>query len=305
MKKQLSTLGLAFTTLLTMNACANPEESGASAAGVTPQVESRTYETDPEIAAMLPDKYKDRGTFTVAVSPDIPPVKYVDDAGTITGFAPELLRAAGQVMGLEAEMEKGTFDSMVPGLESKKFDVIGSISDFEERRGKIDFIDYMYAGTGILTSTSFEMDQANPEDLCGHSIGFIVGTQQQGLLEAASEKCASTGEKPITGTGYPDGGASVLAVKSGQEDGAWIDAPVALYNVDQEPDSFKTVYLDKDSMLYGMGVNKENAEFRDALRAAMQKLATDGRYDELITGFGLKELELPEIPLNQGGSVKG
>lgn len=304
MKRHLKALGLAAVVLLTMSACANPEEVGAAATNI-PEASQRTYQADPEIAAMVPEAYKKRGSFTVAVSPDIPPVKYVDNAGVITGFAPELLRAAGQVMGLEAEMQKGTFDSMVPGLSSKRFDVIGSISDFEERRSQIDFIDYMYAGTGILTSAGFEKDEIVPEDLCGYGIGFIVGTQQQGLLEAASEKCEAAGRDPVAGTGYPDGGATVLAVKSGQEDGAWIDAPVALYNVTQEPDTFKTIYLDKESMLYGIGVHTSNPEFRDALRAAMQKLATNGDYKELITEFGLAELGLPEMPLNQGGSVKG
>lgn len=307
MKRSLRLCGLTLAALLTTSACANPGAGETPASGAAPEPGSKSIvqEAVPEIVAMLPEEYKESGSFTVAVNPDVPPVKFVDDAGRITGFAPELLRAAAQVMGLEANMQKGSFDSMVPGLESKRFDVIGSISDFEERRAEIDFIDYMYAGTGILTSTEFEKDSAVPEDLCGSSIAFVVGTQQQGLLESASKKCEEAGEPPITGVGYADAAASVLAVKSGQDDGAWIDAPAVLYNVKQAPDMLKTVYLDKESMLYGIGINKDNPEFRDALRAAVLELVDNGAYEELISEAGLGDLALPEIPLNQGGSVEG
>jgi polar amino acid transport system substrate-binding protein len=307
MKNYVKLLGISLVTGLALAGCANPEDETTAEGGIAPEmaVTTETLEVDPEIAAMVPEEYVEKGTFTVAVSPDIPPVKYVDDTGKITGFAPEVLRSAGQLMGLEAQMEKGSFDSLVPGLESNRFDVIGSISDFEERRSEIDFIDYMYAGTAILTAADFDLDEGRPEELCGYGIAFITGTQQQGLVEAASKQCEANGDKPIVGSGYHDGNAAVLAVKTGQEDGAWIDAPVALYNVEQEPDVFKTVHLDKESMLYGMGVNSSNEQFRDALQAAMRKLDTSGTYDQLITGYGLSDLALPEMPLNQGGSVDG
>lgn len=307
MKNRLRMLGVTLVSGLALAGCANPEDEATAGGGLAPEVAvtTQTLDVDPEIAAMVPEEFVEKGEFTVAVSPDIPPVKYVDSAGNITGFAPEVLRSAGQLMGLEAQMEKGSFDSLVPGLESNRFDVIGSISDFEERRSEIDFIDYMYAGTAILTAADFEMDEGAPEDLCGFGISFITGTQQQGLIEAASKECEANGEQPVVGSGYPDGNAAVLAVKTGQEDGAWIDAPVALYNVEQEPDVFKTVFLDKESMLYGMGVNNSNEEFRDALQAAMRKLVTSGTYDQLITDYGLSDLAMPEMPLNQGGSVDG
>lgn len=317
MKKRLGVSGLALAGMLLLSACANPEinsvsgsNGGATAGSGTggkssSEITQRTYDTVPQIAEMVPKTYKEQGSFAVSINPGVPPVKYVDTNGRITGFAPELLRAASQVMGIDANINKGTFDSMVPGLSSKQFDVIGSISDFEERRSKIDFIDYMYAGTAILASADFEKDNAQLQDLCGTRIGFILGTQQQGLLEAASKKCEDSGNEPIAGSSYQDTGAAVLAVKTGQDDGAWIDAPAALYNAGQDPETFKTVYLDKESMVYGIGVHKDNSELRDALQAAIQHLVTTGDYEELITHFGLEELSLPEIPLNQGGSVDG
>lgn len=312
MKKHLSMCGLALAAIMSMSACSNPggggATNGASSADSAPKSElaQRTYETDSEVASMVPEEYQERGSFTVSINPDVPPVKFVNTAGEITGFAPDLLRAAGQVMGLEVDMQKGSFDSMVPGLESKRFDVIGSIGDYEERRTNIDFIDYMYSGTGIMVSAEFEKDKVSaPEELCGASIAFITGTRQQGLIQTASEKCEEAGEAPINGIGYKDGAAAVLAVKSGQDDAAWIDAPSVLYNVAQEPEIFKTLWLQPDPGVYGIGVHKDNAEFRDALRAAVLKLVENGGYHDLISDYGLEDLALPEIPINSGGPLAG
>ncbi|WP_026820009.1 ABC transporter substrate-binding protein [Arthrobacter castelli] len=312
MKNKLSISGLALVAVMTISACSNPGATsptgGASAPDSAPKsgAAQQKYETDPDIASMVPEEYQERGSFKVSINPDVPPVKFVNSAGEITGFAPDLLRAAGQVMGLEVNIQKGSFDSMVPGLEAKRFDVIGSIGDYEERRTNIDFIDYMQSGTGIMVSADFEKDKvASPAELCGASIAFIVGTRQQGLIQSASEKCEEKGEAPIKGIGYKNGAAAVLAVKSGQDDAAWIDAPSILYNVRQNPETFKTLWLQPDPGVYGIGVHKDNADFREALRAALLKLVETGAYRELISSYGLEDLALPKIPVNSGGPLAG
>lgn len=208
-------------------------------------------------------------------------------------------------MDLEAQFEKGSFDSMIPGLQSARFDVIGSIGDFQERQETVDFIDYSYAGTGIIAGVEFDKDEALPEELCGSSIGFVTGTQQQGLVAQASKECEAKGEKAIPGTNYPDAAAAVLAVKSGQEDAAWIDTPAVLYNASQEPDVFKVLYTVDDPGFYGIGIAKDNQEFRDALQAALQELESSGAYDEYLSDYGLEQLKVEGFPLNQGKSIDG
>lgn len=307
MKTKIGYLGLAALFVVGMSGCANPDEGGvAQGAEASPiDVEERTFEPVPELVEMVPEEYRQKGSFTVSINPDVPPIKYVDNEGVISGLNPDLLRSAGQLMDLEAEFEKGSFDSMIPGLQSDRFDVIGSIGDFSERQETIDFIDYSYAGTGIIAGVAFEKDEALPEELCGTSIGFVTGTQQQGLLAAASKDCQTKGESTITATNYPDAAAAVLSVKSGQEDAAWIDTPAVLYNAAQEPDVFKVLYTVPDPGFYGIGVAKDNQEFRDALQAALRELESSGAYDEYLSDYGLEQLKVEGFPLNQGESIEG
>lgn len=303
MKKALVTASTAILLLLGMSACDNPEpEGGSDQADSSSIVES--VEKDESIAAKLPKKYQEQGGFTVSINPDVEPVKFTDSDGEIAGMNPDLLRAAGRVLDTEVRFQKGTFDGMVPGLEAKRFDAISSVADFVERQDNIDFIDYMKNGTAIITAADFQDDSLELKDLCGLSVGYARGTSQQGSLEEASKACADNGDPEISMNGYGDSGAGILAVESSAADAFWGDLPQMSYNVQQSPDAFKIVYDERVSIL-GIGIHKDNTEFRDALHAALLKLVEDGTYDKLLASWGLEDAAHPEMNINSDLSLEG
>lgn len=287
--------------LLGAGGCANPETPGAdvSAKDVGPEVR---VAKDAKIAAMVPDTISKKGSFTASINPDVAPIKFIDSDGEFAGLVPDLLDDAATVMGIKIELQRGAFDSMVPGLESKRFDVIASVGDFKQRQKKIDFIDYLQTGTAILTSTSFGQDKITPADLCGLSVAYARGTAQQGLIEDASKDCLKAGKKKVTGTGYGDSGSALLSVKSGQADAFWGDSPAMLYNAKTSPKLYKVVY-EATIGPYGIGINKDNTEFRDALRAALLELVDSGAYDQLLEKWGQQDYGMPKMPLNTGPSM--
>lgn len=301
--KSLSVLVACFAaTIVGVSACANPTDSGkAQQQGGADIVAS--VQQDNDIAATLPDDVKASGRITVSINPDVEPIKFLDANGKISGLNPDLLRAAAKVLGIEAEFHEGTFDSMVPGLEAKRYNVIASVGDFVERQKKIDFIDYLKTGTGILSSTSVDRTVSSPNELCGLKVGHSRGTAQQGYLEAAAKACKAAGKAPLETRPYGDGAAGILAVKSGQDDAYWGDLPAMLYNVQQNPKTFKILYQEQKSV-YGIGINKEDTELRDAVRAALLKLAQDGVYDKLLKQWAQEGYGLPEFPMNANISLK-
>jgi len=287
--------------LLGAGACSNPETPGTdvSAKNVGPEVK---VAKDSKIAAMVPESFAKKGRFTASINPDVAPIKFTDSNGKLAGLVPDLLNDAATVMGLKLDLQRGAFDSMVPGLESKRFDVIASVGDFKERQKQIDFIDYLQTGTAILTSADFKQDKITPADLCGLNVAYARGTAQQGLIEEASKACAKAGKKKVTATGYGDSGSALLSVKSSQADAFWGDSPAMLYNAKTSPKLYKVVY-EATIGPYGIGINKDNAEFRDALRAALLKLVDTGAYDQLLEKWGQENYGMPKMPLNTGPSM--
>jgi polar amino acid transport system substrate-binding protein len=286
-----------------MAACANPTAGGSNvqANEVGPAVEIAKSDA---IAALVPEEIRDKGTFTVAINPDIAPVKFLDSNGEFAGLIPELLTQAGTVMGLEPTMQQAAFDALVPGLEAQRFDVIASIGDFKERQEKIDFIDYLKTGSALIVSADFEKDKVELSDLCGLKISYVRGTFQQGQIEGVSEDCAAAGKEPLKAAGYGDANAAMLSVKSGQSDGFWGDIQSLLYNAKTSPEIYKVVSHDVAGP-YGIGINKEDVEFRDALHAALRSLVENGAYDQLLEKWGQQNLGMPDLPLNTGASLDG
>lgn len=286
-----------------LSACANPASGGSdvTANEVGPTVENTTHE---EISGMVPESLRQAGTFSVAINPDIAPVKFLDDQGEVAGLNPELLEAAGKLMGLEVEFQKASFDALVPGLESQRFDVIASIGDFKERQEKIDFIDYLTTGSALIVATDFEGDEVAEEDLCGMSLSFVRGTYQQGQIEGISEECTSAGADGVEATGYGDANAALLSVNSGQAEGFWGDLQQLAYNEKTSPEKYKVV-AEESSGPYGIGINKEDTEFRDALQAALLELVANGTYDQTLEKWGQEDYGMPEMPLNTGVSMEG
>lgn len=281
--------------MLGMASCANPSIAGSntqqSASSTGAEIE---VEPNSEVAAMVPEAFRERGSFTVGINPGVAPLKFVDE-GKDVGLVPDLLDAAGDVMDLEMKPHRGTFDAMIPGLEAKRFDVIGSINDLEERRENIDFIDYLMTGTAVLTSADFELDELTPEDMCGLSIGYVRGNVQQSMITEASEACVAAGKDAVNGVGYGDSASALLAIQSDQEDAFWGDIQAMEFNAQQSPELYKVVFEELGGP-YGIGVNKTDTEFRDALRAALLHLAEQGVYDQLLEKWGQQDLGMPEFP---------
>ncbi|WP_162929130.1 ABC transporter substrate-binding protein [Streptomyces sp. YIM 130001] len=254
---------------------------------------------DAKIAAMVPQNIAQQGSFAAAVNPSSPPIKFVDGAGKITGFTPELVTAAGKMMGLDVVMKQTSFDALIPGLEARRFDVILTINDLADRREKTDFIDYLKTGTAILGAASLPQDEVTPKKLCGLSVGYVRGNVQQDLVAAADKRCADAGAKPVTGTAFQDINAAILAVQSGQIDTAWGDAPSISYNAEKNPSRYKELYREISGP-YGVGVNKQDTELRDALRAALRKCVENGIYQKLLEDYGLTDYALTDMSLNKG-----
>jgi polar amino acid transport system substrate-binding protein len=292
----------AAAVVLSASACSNPTDSAAGqqkdSAGIVAAVQKNN-----DIAAMLPEDIKARGKITIAISPDVEPVKFLDADGNVAGANPDLLRAATKVLGIEAEFQRGTFDSMLPGLEAERYDVLASLGDYKERQGKIDFIDYLRAGDSILVSTKLKTEVKSPEDLCGLRVGYVRGNSQERDVDAASKACVAAGKPAVIGSAYPDGPTGILAVKSDQDDALWGDLGQNAYNAKKDPQAFKISYTSQDSF-FGIGVNKKDTQLRDALRAALTSLAKSGEYEELLKQWGLESYGLPEFPLNADVSLK-
>ena len=117
----------------------------------------------------VPASIKSKGTLTVAADASYPPNEFVGpDGKTVVGMDADLMNALGALMGLKIKVINETFDSIIPGLASSKYDVgASSFTDTKEREKTVDFVDYFVAGESFFTKASGGANISGIGDICG------------------------------------------------------------------------------------------------------------------------------------------
>ena len=144
---------------------------------------------------------------------------FAPDNKTVIGADVDLIHAIGQVLGLNANVQNATFATIIPGLQSGKFDVgLSSFFDNTDRQKVVDMIDYFNAGASITVKSTDTATYTSLDQLCGKSISAELGTTELDDANAASKKCQSEGKPAIKTLSFQDQNGANLAVVSGRAD---------------------------------------------------------------------------------------
>ena len=83
----------------------------------------------------------ENGTLRLGVAPDLKPISYIKD-GEATGYEMELLMLFAKEYGYRLDMSYVTFDAILPGVTTGKYDIgTGAITITEERAQSVNFSD--------------------------------------------------------------------------------------------------------------------------------------------------------------------
>lgn len=255
---------------------------------------------DAALAAMVPKFYRDRGTLTAAVNPDVAPIKFIGDEGNIIGFTPDLLSAAADVLDLKLQLTQSSFDALIPGLSANRFDVLLSLSDFTSRHKVVTFIDYLNMGETLVTSPGKAIPLTSMDDLCGLQVALPRGSGSNQESTEISERCVKNGKKPLTVAMYPDSNMTLLSLSAGASEVAWVDSPVGYYNASKFPAKYQVAFFNPVAPYgIGFGVDERSKQLATAVQQALLKLQRDGVYDTLLKKWGLSPKDgKPQFPIN-------
>lgn len=79
---------------------------------------------------------KEKGSLTVATSPDFPPFELLESDGTVSGIEIEIMQKVCDELGVTLKIEQMDFDSVLPGVSAKKYDAAASGISIDEKRSK-------------------------------------------------------------------------------------------------------------------------------------------------------------------------
>lgn len=260
-----------------------------------------SIEPSAELAELVPGAIRSEG-LKVTSSVGYPPMEqFGADGKVIVGVDPSLARAIARVLGVDLEISDQEFNAMIPGVLTGRFDLIlSSMTDNEERRETVSFVDYVKAGNGFLVQTGNPKGISVPSDLCGNIVAVVDSGSSMLLAQDIDAQCATDGDEPVDILAFPGDSEANLAVQSGRAAATITDYPVAVYRAGEEDSGMEAIAIEGGESPWGIGINKENTELVDLVQKALQELIDSGAYGEILDAWGVGQMAVDSAVVNDG-----
>ena len=255
--------------------------------------------TVDEIAALVPNEVKTRGTLRNGASADYAPAEFLgDDSQTAQGYDVDINKALAKVMGLnEGTTNHAEFPTIIPALGTK-FDVgISSFTITSEREEQANLISYVQVGSafGVAAGNPKIFDPSNP---CGKTIGVQTGTAQEDYATELSDQCVADGKDKITIMPHELQTDIATKVIGGQYDATLADSTVIGYTASLSGGKIEQVGDVVESAPQGIAVNKNDEQLTQAVQKAMQYLMDNGYLKDILGAYGAESAALTTAELN-------
>jgi polar amino acid transport system substrate-binding protein len=215
------------------------------------------------------------GTLTVGTDTPFPPFE-IGQPPDITGYDIEVMNAIADKLGLEAEYEDTSFDTIFRDTANGQFDIAAAASTITAGREQtVDFSDpYYEAQQALLVPEGSDIKSV--DDLGG----AIVGTQDA----TTGEEYANNETDASEVRGFPEGPDAIAALETGQVDAAIIDQPVAVDAVEKQG-GVEIVEEIATNELYGFAMAPTNDGLEEEVNNALTELKGDGTIDKLYEKY--------------------
>lgn len=222
----------------------------------------------------------------VAIDPTYEPFTYKTADGTPTGFDVDIANAVCNEIKRKCVFVEQVWDSMIPGLQARKYDVIvSSLSITDERKRVIDFSDRYYkTPSAIVVKKGTEY--TGPASLKGKRIGVLKGSTQ--------EKWAMGELKPagVTIVPYEAQDQVYLDINAGRLDGTVADKVEVHGGFLRKPEGKDHGYVGPDQYdekYYGegigIGMRKGQKELKEQINQAIKTIRSNGTYDTIAKKY--------------------
>lgn len=223
-----------------------------------------------------------RGTMIVGTDAAFPPFENVDpDTGEIVGFDVDLIKAIGEVMGVEVEMRNIGWDAIFTAVPDKTVDLaISAMTITDERRNTFLFSDaYFFSDLALVIKADGPMVGVigSVEDLDGHSVAYQEFTTSEGYVQDTLITEMGFDIEATATTLFTDAIQQLIAE---EVDAVIIDQPVAEgYEAAGSVEIVDTIQTNEE---FGIPMPRGETALKGAIDAALDELMEDGTYDQIF-----------------------
>jgi ABC-type amino acid transport substrate-binding protein len=273
----------AVAVALVLAACGGDDDNGSTAASTS----STSAASDSGPATGL--KPINGGKLTVGMNLQFKPEMYLDN-GEPAGYDVDLLKKLVPDLGVALNIQNLDFNGLIPGLQSKKFDMVSvGLSPTPERKKVVDFtrayVPYALV-LGVPAKDASSITSVDAVNASGKTITALQGSTGEQLAKKLFPKAKVKG--------FPDQNAAFLEVATGRADAIVVeDYLLAQFQASNAGKLEKAAIAKPLDVQYGSwAVPKGNDAFVKYLDTWLCKAQTDGTLEELYK----KDFSVDEFP---------
>jgi len=290
---QLLAVAGAAALAMSLAACSSDDGDDSAAATSDPTEDATEASGDfPEGSTMA--DLSAAGAITIGTKYDQPGFGLLNPAtDEPEGFDVEVAKIVADELGISADgitWTETVSANREPFIQEGRVDmVVATYTINDDRKEVVDFAGpYYQAGQDIMVALGNPLGITGPDDLAGTTTCSVEGsTPAENIRTNYSEaeitlfdvysKCAE-------------------ALKNGQVDSVTTDNVILLGIIAQDPESFELVDNPFTEEPYGIGVTKDDEEFRSFVNDVLEAAYEDGRWAEAWDATAGEFASTPEPP---------
>lgn len=229
------------------------------------------------------------GTLTMSINASIPPAQYIDKSGNLQGLNVDLGNEIAKRLCLKPKYDNVAFEVQIPGLQTKRWDMINTGLYYNEDRVKImQLMPYAINALSLIVANGNPLKVSKPEDLAGHAVGVEIGGVEEKELRQTDAEQVAKGAKPMDIRVFNTYGEAFLALGAGQIDAVFVGDATGKYYQEQGKFTMAVTGLYPGSPSALATINPVLAK---AVADALNSMLDDGAYKAMMDKGGMTKID--------------
>ena len=224
------------------------------------------------------------GTLTMSINATIPPTQYIDKSGKVVGQNVELAEEIAKRLCLKPEHINIQFEAQIPGLQTKRWDMINTGLFFTPERAKVMYlVPYSVSALGIIAQEGNPLGIKGPKDVAGKPVGVEIGGFEEKLIRKVNEEQVAAGLPAMDLRVFNTYGDTFQALQAGQVVAVFAGDTIGTFYQKQGRFTIAAAGLFPGNANAFATIDKTIGE---AVAAALNEMKADGTYQKIMTSYG-------------------
>lgn len=232
------------------------------------------------------------GKLTMSINATLPPRQYLDASGNLQGLHPDLGNEIAKRLCLEPVYANVGFEVQIPGLASKRWDMVNTGMYYNPDRAKImRMVPYVVNALAIVVQRDNPLGVEGYEDLAGEPVGTEISGFADNLIRTINDEQIASGMDAMDIQAFNTFGDAFAALGAGQVKAVFGPDATAAYLAERGAFEVGASGLNP-GLPSSFGFDGETGEvLADAVAQVLRDMVEDGTYNEMMSSYGATQIQ--------------